>query len=141
MTDSSPIIAERLKSLLAWHPEINTQEKLAKQLDLQQSSVSKWLAGRALPVAGRIIDICDVFGVSSDYLLGRSDVMTGLPPNSWLVDLDYVDEIKRTGVEPEDGGLAAAVPEKHCVLSSKDYLRFKRELVDDIRGRHANRPT
>lgn len=50
-----------------------SQAKLAEILGLTQDSVSLWEKGKSIPATQYIIKLADFFGVSTDYLLGRSD--------------------------------------------------------------------
>lgn len=56
------IINERKK--LGW-----SQEELAEQLDVSRQSVSKWESAQSIPELTKIIQMADIFGVSTDYLL------------------------------------------------------------------------
>ena len=46
-----------------------SQEDLAERIGVSRQAVSRWEAGTAKPDADKIIAICDLFGVSADYLL------------------------------------------------------------------------
>ena len=46
-----------------------SQEDLAEQLDVSRQSVSKWESSASLPDIDHIIQISDLFGVTTDYLL------------------------------------------------------------------------
>lgn len=46
-----------------------SQEDLAERVGVSRQAVSRWEADSAKPDADRIIAICDLFGVSADYLL------------------------------------------------------------------------
>lgn len=46
-----------------------SQEELADRVGVTRQAVSRWEAGSAKPDADKIIAICDLFGVSADYLL------------------------------------------------------------------------
>lgn len=50
-----------------------SQAKLAEILGLTQDSISLWEKGKSLPATPYLIKLADFFGVSTDYLLGRSD--------------------------------------------------------------------
>lgn len=56
------IIEERKKN--GW-----SQEELAEQLDVSRQSVSKWESAQSVPDLNRILQMADLFGVSTDYLL------------------------------------------------------------------------
>lgn len=54
------------------------QEELAERIGVTRQAVSRWESDSAKPDADKIIAICDLFGVSADYLLrgispGRED--------------------------------------------------------------------
>jgi transcriptional regulator with XRE-family HTH domain len=50
-----------------------SQEDLAHQLNVSRQSVSKWEAARSIPDMDKILNLADLFGVSTDYLL-RDDI-------------------------------------------------------------------
>lgn len=50
-----------------------TQIELAKILSLTNSTISQYEAGKRMPEQGILQKIADIFDVSVDYLLGRTD--------------------------------------------------------------------
>lgn len=46
-----------------------SQEELADRVGVTRQAVSRWESGSAKPDAEKIVAICDLFGVSADYLL------------------------------------------------------------------------
>ncbi len=50
-----------------------TQTELAKRLEIDQTTVSKWELGKALPDTAMLIKLSEFFDVSTDYLLSRSN--------------------------------------------------------------------
>ena len=46
-----------------------SQEELADRIGVTRQAVSRWESGAAKPDADKIIAVCDLFGVSADYLL------------------------------------------------------------------------
>ena len=50
-----------------------TQAELAKQIGVAQNTLSYWENGKRECDFDMLIRIADIFGVSVDYLLGRSD--------------------------------------------------------------------
>ena len=48
-------------------------KQLTTELELAQSTLSEWKKGKAKPSHDAIIKLADYFGVSTDYLLGRTD--------------------------------------------------------------------
>ena len=50
-----------------------TQKELSEQLDLSKNTVCEYEKGRAEPSLETLLKLSAIFGVSVDYLLGRSD--------------------------------------------------------------------
>lgn len=50
-----------------------SQEELADKIGVTRQAVSRWESGSAKPDADKIVAICDLFGVSADYLLRQTD--------------------------------------------------------------------
>ena len=49
-----------------------SQEELSEKMNVSRQSVSKWESGQATPDLDKILQLCDIFGVTSDYLLKDS---------------------------------------------------------------------
>lgn len=65
-------VGERLKRI---RKENNyTQDMLASKLDLESAAISKYETNRVPIPQEYIIKICNLFGISADYLLGRTKV-------------------------------------------------------------------
>ncbi|WP_339171769.1 helix-turn-helix domain-containing protein [Anoxybacillus sp. FSL W8-1294] len=62
-------IGEQIRRLRNAHDW--TQEQLAQRLNVSRSKVSKWENGEVLPDLQSIIDMSDLFRVSTDFLLGK----------------------------------------------------------------------
>jgi len=61
----------RIKEL---RKELNLkQEQLGKMLNVQRAVVSKYETGRVSLNAETLHKLCDIFNVSSDYILGRTE--------------------------------------------------------------------
>lgn len=65
------VFAERLKLLRAQRNV--SQAQLAKKLNISQSAVAGWEILKAEPGHATLTKVADIFGVSLDYLLGRTD--------------------------------------------------------------------
>ena len=50
-----------------------TAYRVRKDLKLSNSIVAYWLSGQKFPDGRNLIKLADYFGVSLDYLVGRSD--------------------------------------------------------------------
>lgn len=63
-----------------------SQEELAERIGVSRQAVSRWESGAAKPDTDKVIAICDLFGVSADYLLrdgytGASASPAEVPPS------------------------------------------------------------
>lgn len=98
-------------------------------------TVSNWEQGRHYPPANAIAALAEHWDVTADYLVGRTDHPTALPPSFWLVDAELVDRIFATGQLPEDPSEAWAVPVpvRHHLLSSQEYEALRRQLTEAVR--------
>jgi len=68
--------SDRLRSLRL--QKNYTHEYLAERLDLSMRQIARYEAGEADPASDVVSRMADIFDVSSDYLLGRSDDPTPL---------------------------------------------------------------
>ncbi len=88
-----------------------TQADVASALQIGRSTYTKYESGKSKPVSEMLIKIADYFGVSVDYLLGRSNTqkfyesqietnayhnidITGLPDEAVKQVEDYIELIK-----------------------------------------------
>lgn len=62
------MIAERIKFLR--EQKSYTQAELAKKLGITRSSVNSWEMGISVPSTQYIVELSNIFSVSTDYLLG-----------------------------------------------------------------------
>ena len=65
------IIGERIKMLRESHNL--SQAALAKRLGVTRSSVNAWEMGLSIPTAQYIVELSQLFHVSTDYLLGLNN--------------------------------------------------------------------
>lgn len=68
------MIADRIKQLRASNNM--TQADLAKKLNITRSSVNAWEMGISTPSTTYIVELSQLFKVSTDYLLGLSNNTT-----------------------------------------------------------------
>lgn len=57
-----------------------SQVTLADRLGMSQTAISQWEVGRNLPDTETVKKLCDFYGVSADYILGRTDNPLSLVP-------------------------------------------------------------
>lgn len=62
------MIAERIRELR--ESKKYTQSELAKELGITRSSVNAWEMGISVPSTQYIVELAQIFHVSTDYLLG-----------------------------------------------------------------------
>ncbi|ARW39024.1 helix-turn-helix domain-containing protein [Bacillus amyloliquefaciens] len=60
-----------------------SQEALAEKLDMKRTNIANYEAGRVVPPGNILLELANIFGVTTDYLLGRSN-----DPNSKASPLD-----------------------------------------------------
>lgn len=126
MPNNRNITAERLVSLRGK----TQQSEVAKIAGVAQTTYSNWENSINYPPADAIARLATHWGVSADYLVGLSDQPSGMPPNSWVIDLDFVEGVRRgDGSHRRFGEQGAfAVPVRMRVVSSVEYQALEREL-------------
>ncbi len=65
------MIGERLKEVR--RDKHDTQASLAKKLNVSLSTVKSWENEKSSPSHDLLVQICKLYGVSADFLLGISD--------------------------------------------------------------------
>ena len=90
-----------------------SQKYVALTLGISAPSVANWERGKTNPSNENIVKLADLYGVSIDYLLGRTDDPRGADEVT-IADIDFA-------LSGEIRDLSDA--EKQDVL---DYVRFKR---------------
>ena len=54
----------RLRKKLGW-----SQEELAEKMNVSRQAVSKWEGAQTIPDLGKVLQLSQLFGVTTDYLL------------------------------------------------------------------------
>ena len=75
-----------------------SQEELADRLGVSRQSVSKWEGAQAVPDMKKIVQMSEVFGVSTDYLL-RDDIETPAAPEVMPVDNGLEETVRAVSME------------------------------------------
>ena len=65
------MIGERLADVRKDHGD--TQEDLAKKLHVTKYTISNWEQEKCVPAHEQLVQICRLYGVSADFLLGVTD--------------------------------------------------------------------
>lgn len=64
-----------------------SQKALGDRLGLGQGTISQWEVGRTMPDLQTVIELADFYGVTTDYLLGRTDNPLSIVPR----DTPYIE--------------------------------------------------
>lgn len=75
-----------------------SQEELADKLGVSRQSVSKWESAQAMPDMKKIVQLSEIFGVSTDYLM--KDEIESIPSSAALpVDDGLEETVRRVSME------------------------------------------
>ncbi len=108
------MFAQRLRSLRQ-ERGFASQQDLADALGVAQSTVANWEGGRREPNYALTVKLADLFRVTLDYLLGRSD-----EPNGGVV----TDQQVRSAVWGARSGLTDEV-ENELWEDVQEYARYR----------------
>ena len=103
-----------------------TQADLARALNVTQAAVGNWELGKREPDNLTLLQIADYFGVTTDYLLGKSSSPS---PVSDFSDIPNVRQIKKTLI-PVLGEIACGEP----IFAEEDrsvYVSVERDVDCD----------
>ena len=99
--------SERLRSLRKKNGI--TQKQLSSSMGVTERTIVAYETGKMKPNFDALNSLADVFNVSTDYLLGRTDV-----PNSAVskitIDSSVIEEIRRAAVAEVDKQIALKFP-------------------------------
>lgn len=82
-----------------------SQETLAEKLNVSRQTISKWEGAQSVPDFNRMIQLSELFGVSTDYLL--KDSMELPAPSPMEQDADGGDTVQRVSMELANAFLEA----------------------------------
>lgn len=68
-----------------------SQAQIAERLNISKNSVSVWEAGASSPSLIHLARLAQIFGVSTDYLLGVNERLT--------IDISEFDEFQREAIQ------------------------------------------
>ena len=76
-----------------------SQDMLAEQLNVSRQAVSRWERDETMPETEKVVLIADLFGVSTDYLLRRTEEKKTARPapetkKDWIDKLAYIVKTK-----------------------------------------------
>ena len=95
------MIADRIKFLR--EQQKMTQTELAKRLSITRSSVNAWEIGISVPSTQYIVELAEIFHISTDYLLGVASTAviptTGLSEQDVQMVYQLIDYIRKKNSE------------------------------------------
>ncbi len=93
------VTSDRLRVL---REEANlTQVELSKKIGIKRARYAKYETGEN-PLSGDIINkLADFYGVTTDYLYGRSPFTNEILKERGIEYLDLIDDFERKGLSPE----------------------------------------
>ena len=97
-----------------------SQEELAEKLNVSRQAVSKWEGAQSIPDINRIIQLSELFGVSTDYLLkdhleqSEPAQESGEASSSRIVSMEEANAFLRT---KEENSRRVALAVMLCILS------------------------
>ena len=115
--------SERIKELrnqMGW-----SQLQLAEKLDLSKQTISQYERGVRRPNIDVVSALCDIFNVSTDYLLGEDDVTMRFVNGEGLKKLDSIKRI------PVLGRVAAGIP----IEAIEDVIDWE-DITEDAPGEY-----
>ena len=79
-----------------------TGEQLGNILGITKTGISYWENGRSVPDNEMLLKLADIFDVSIDYLLGKTDIETKIDKSTYYGDYDEVVEYLKDNPEHLD---------------------------------------
>ncbi len=89
-----------------------SQEELAEKLSVSRQSISKWEGAQSVPDLSRIIQMAELFGVTTDYLL--KDEMEAQPMSDLKSDVETNSNTRK--VSMEEASEYVAMEQRHAPL-------------------------
>ena len=103
-----------------------TQQELAEKLNVRRGSVSNWVTDRRMPDSDTIVDLANIFNVTTDYLLGNDkNIKDGINLKDLIFD-NAQDALKFILKQPNI--MAFDVPE----LTDEEIIEFANDILDYI---------
>ncbi|MBR3163547.1 MAG: helix-turn-helix transcriptional regulator [Clostridia bacterium] len=106
-----------------------TQEEFAKKIGYTRSAVSAWEIGRNEPSNDDIVKLADFFGVSTDYLLGKSDIRNPEKIDANEMDIAFATGIK--GLNEENKEIAKNIIEGLLAKQENEKKDDKKETKEE----------
>ncbi|BAK27040.1 helix-turn-helix domain-containing protein [Streptococcus gallolyticus] len=115
---------ERLKALRkeAGYPN---QTSIAKELHISQQTYSQWESGKRNPSKSTLETLADFFNVSTDYLLGKTDIKERNENNSIesTANVLFRTTVKDLNLTPEQ--------EEQLKKDLNEFIKKRRKAFED----------
>ena len=103
-----------------------TQQELAEKLNVRRGSVSNWVTDRRMPDSDTIVDLANIFNVTTDYLLGNDKNIKDNTNSKNLIFDNAQDALKFILKQPNI--MAFDIPE----LTDEEIIEFANDILDYI---------
>lgn len=103
-----------------------TQQELAEKLNVRRGSVSNWVTDRRMPDSDTIVDLANIFNVTTDYLLGNDKNIKDNTNSKDLIFDNAQDALKFILKQPNI--MAFDIPE----LTDEEIIEFANDILDYI---------
>lgn len=103
-----------------------TQQELAEKLNVRRGSVSNWVTDRRMPDSDTIVDLANIFNVTTDYLLGNDKNIKDNTNSKDLIFDNAQDALKFILKQPNI--MAFEIPE----LTDEEIIEFANDILDYI---------
>lgn len=100
-----------------------SQEELAERLDVTRQSVSKWESAQSVPDISKIIQLSEIFGVSTDHLL-KDEETEAQPSDNEAKTFETASEVHE---EKEGEAGSEKKTHKFSLGAAMDYLSLYKE--------------
>ena len=67
-----------------------SQESLAEKMNVSRQAVSKWESEQSIPDIEKIVNLSELFGVTTDYLLKRASPHLSLKMKILMIKINYL---------------------------------------------------
>lgn len=109
-----------------------TQKQLAIELHMAPTTISSYETGKIIPPPDKLVDLADYFGVTTDYLLGRSpyNINPSILQEKLYEDMtigDFVEDLKLLSFKQR---LAAAIVVDDMKFRAEYRSRLKLDNKD-----------
>lgn len=115
--------------LIKLRKELNlTQEELAQKIGYTRTAISAWEIGRNEPSNADTIKLAEYFSVSTDYLLGKSDIRN---PEK-LKNIPHANSggVDTTGLDEED---------LKELQAQADYMKWKKQNKSENKDKNEDK--